>query len=137
MRLIERRGGCMGIPKLVVLLVLVLYSFLIISCFIWNKEMFSSPWYFSAYKMVSSTYKWYNSFNQNANSPYYWKPFYSRSKYIQRNNLFILFCCGKSFNDMDFAMVPLAWTHAQGRPQLLHCSFFSFTFPTFIFIQTS
>jgi hypothetical protein len=43
MRLLERRGGCMGIPKLVVLLVLVLYSFLIISCFISNKEIFSSP----------------------------------------------------------------------------------------------
>ena len=30
----------MGIPKLVVLLVLPLYSFLIISCFISNKEIF-------------------------------------------------------------------------------------------------
>ena len=32
LRWLERRGGCRGIPKLVVLLVLVLYFFLIISC---------------------------------------------------------------------------------------------------------
>jgi hypothetical protein len=32
LEILERRGGCVGIPKLVVLLVLVLYFFLIISC---------------------------------------------------------------------------------------------------------
>jgi len=32
LRWLERRGGCRGIPKFVVLLVLVLYFFLIISC---------------------------------------------------------------------------------------------------------
>ena len=34
------------------------------------------------------------------------EPFYSRSKYVQRNTIFILFCDG-IFNDMGFAMVPL------------------------------
>jgi hypothetical protein len=37
------------------------------------------------------------------------KPFYSRSKYITKEILFLFcFCYGRSFNDMDFAMVPLA-----------------------------
>jgi len=36
------------------------------------------------------------------------EPFYSRSKNVQRNTLFIYFLYGKSFNDIDFAMVPLA-----------------------------
>jgi hypothetical protein len=75
----------------VVLLVLVLYSFLIISCFISNKEIFSSPWYFSAYKMVSSPYKWYNSFNQNANSTYYWETILLQRKICTKKHIF-LFC---------------------------------------------
>ena len=49
------------------------------------------------------------------------------------NTILVGFIFGKSFNDRDFAMVPLAWTtHVQGRPQLLHYSSFSFTFPNFM-----
>ena len=33
LEILERRGGCMGIPKLMILLLLVLYFFLIISCY--------------------------------------------------------------------------------------------------------
>ena len=128
LEILERRGGCVGIPKLVILLVLVHYFFLIISCYSYQTKK-----YFHlhvGYKMVSSPNKWYNSFNQDANSSDYWKPFYSRRKYITNKALFFYFVFKwESFNDLDFAMVPLAWTtHAQGRPQLLHCSSFSFTF---------
>jgi hypothetical protein len=40
--LLERRRGCGGIPKLVAFLVLVLFFFLIISCFTSNKQKNSS-----------------------------------------------------------------------------------------------
>ena len=127
-----KKRGCMGIPKLMVLLVIVLYLFLIISCFISNKEIFSSSWYFSAYKMVSSPYKWHNSFNHDANSSNYWETIQEANMY--NRTLFLLCFSMGFFNDIDFAMVQLAWTtHAQGQPQLLHCSSFSFTFPNFIF----
>ena len=35
------------------------------------KEIFFSPWYSNAYKMVSSPNKWYNNFYQDANSSNY------------------------------------------------------------------
>jgi hypothetical protein len=38
LKLIDRGRGCMGIPKLVVLLVLVLLFFLIMACFIPNNR---------------------------------------------------------------------------------------------------
>ncbi len=94
------------------------------------KEIFSSPWYSNAYKIVSSPNKWYDNFYQDGNYRNHWETIlFKKLTYIKKGNtLFILFYCRKSFNDIDFAMVPLAWTtHAQGRPQLLHCSSFSFT----------
>jgi hypothetical protein len=36
--LLERRRGCRGIPKLLVLLLLTLFFFLVISCFTPNKR---------------------------------------------------------------------------------------------------
>ena len=41
-RCLERRRGCRGIPKLVVLLVLVLYFFLITSCLSSQSKKYSS-----------------------------------------------------------------------------------------------
>jgi hypothetical protein len=56
--LLERRIGCGGIPKLVFLLVLALFFFLIISCFTPNnKKYFYLHDSFSSYKRVSSPNK--------------------------------------------------------------------------------
>jgi hypothetical protein len=41
--LLERRRGCVGIPKLVILLFFALFFFLIMSFFTPNKKIFSSP----------------------------------------------------------------------------------------------
>ena len=41
LRWLERRGGCRGIPKLVVLLVLVIYFFLITSCLSYQLKKYS------------------------------------------------------------------------------------------------
>jgi hypothetical protein len=43
LKLLKRRKGWTGIPKLYVFLVPALFFFLIMSCFIPNKEIFSSP----------------------------------------------------------------------------------------------
>jgi hypothetical protein len=43
LKLLERRRGCGGIPKLVGLLVLALVFLLLMSCFILNEEIFLSP----------------------------------------------------------------------------------------------
>jgi hypothetical protein len=43
LKLLKRRRRCGGISKLLVLLVLTLFFCLIMSCFIPNKEIFSSP----------------------------------------------------------------------------------------------
>jgi hypothetical protein len=40
LELLERRRGCESIPKLMFFLVLALFFFLIMSCFIPNKEIF-------------------------------------------------------------------------------------------------
>ena len=44
------------------------------------KEIFSSPWYSNAYKMVSSPNKWYNSFYQDANLSNSWETILLKTK---------------------------------------------------------
>jgi hypothetical protein len=42
LKLVERRRGCGDIPKPLVLLVAIFF-FLVMSCFVSNKQIFSSP----------------------------------------------------------------------------------------------
>ena len=54
-----------------------------------NKEIFSSPWYSNAYKMVSSLNKWYDNFDQDGNYSNYWETvLFKKLTYIERKNSF-------------------------------------------------
>ena len=131
-----KKRGCMGIPKLMILIVRVLYFLLITWCLISQTKKFFQLHY------TPMPTKWLVLQTNGAivstkmqTLVIIGEPPYSKQKYIKETLSLFCFCIGNFFNDMDFEMVPLAWTtHAQGIPQLPHCLSFSFTFPTlFIF----
>ncbi len=97
----------MGIPKLVVLLVLVLYSFLIISCLIYQTKK-----YFYLHNASMPT-KWLVLQTNDTLVSTKMQTLVIIGKQFKKQicitkTLFILFCCGRSFNDIGFPMVPLA-----------------------------
>jgi pheromone shutdown protein TraB len=90
LKLFERRRGCGGIPNLVVLQVLAFF-FLIMSCFILNKEIHSSPQFFWFLQNGYFSKQIEFIVSPKMQAPLIIsKPLYS-SKQTQRNTLFILF----------------------------------------------